>query len=127
MMRRREFITLLSGAVAWPLAADAQQPGKLATIGLLGDGTPLSLSQRIASFVQRLKELGWTDRTIAIEYRWTEGRTDRIAEIVSEFIRLKVDLIVTSGTPAVLAAKHRTSVTPIVFAAAGDPIANGLV
>ena len=122
-MRRREFITLLGGAVAWPLAARAQQPAKLPTIGLLGATTPLVESQRVAAFVQRLRELGWIEgRTVAIEVRWAEGRNERFAEIAAEFVRLKVDLIVASTTPAVIAAKQATSVIPIVcreFGAAG--------
>jgi ABC-type uncharacterized transport system substrate-binding protein len=116
-MRRREFITLLSGAAAaWPLAARAQQPGKLPTIGFLGTTTPSAWSQWVAAFVQQLRELGWIEgRTVAVEYRWAEGRDERFAEIAAEFVRLKVDVIVTSGT-ALLAAKQATSVIPIVFA-----------
>jgi len=125
-MRRREFITLLGGAAAWPLAARAQQPGKLPTIGFLGGAT--WESQWVAPFVQRLHELGWSEgRTVAIEYRWTEGRNERAAEIAAEFVRLKVDVIVTYSTPPILAAKQATSVIPIVFAAAGDPVGAGLV
>src|SRR6478672_10944406 len=107
-MRRRQFITLLSGAaVAWPLAARAQQPGKLPTIGFLGQSTRSAMSEWTAAFVQRLRELGWTDaRNIAIEYRWAEGRDERFAQIAAEFVRLKVDIIVTSGTPQVLAVKQ---------------------
>ena len=99
-MRRREFITLLSGAaVAWPLAARAQQAGRLPTIGFLGAGTQTDWSRWTAAFVQRLRELGWIeDRTIAIEYRWAEGRYDRLAEIAAEFVRLKVDVIVCGGS-----------------------------
>src|SRR6266699_3347893 len=128
-MKRREFITLLGGAAAaWPLAARAQQAGKLPTIGFLVSGTPSSHGQWFAALVQRLRELGWIEgRTVAIEYRWAEGREERFAEIAAEFVRLKVDIIVTSGTPQVLAAKQATSVIPIVFAAAGDPVASGLV
>jgi putative ABC transport system substrate-binding protein len=127
-MRRREFITLLGGAAAWPLAARAQQPGKPPTIALLGSTTPLVESQRVASFVQRLRELGWIDgRNVAIEYRWGEGRNERFAEIAAEFVRLKVDLIVASTTPAVIAAKQATSVIPIVFTTAGDPVGTGVV
>jgi putative ABC transport system substrate-binding protein len=85
-------------------------------------------SQRVAAFVQRLRELGWIeDRTIAIEVRWAEGRTERFGEIADEFVRLKVDVIVTAGTASVIAAKQATSVIPIVFATAGDPVANHLV
>jgi putative tryptophan/tyrosine transport system substrate-binding protein len=128
-VKRREFITLLGGAAAsWPLAARAQQAAKLPTIGFLGAGTPSSHGQWFAAFVQRLRELGWMeDRTVAIEYRWTEGRDERFAEIVAEFIRLKVNVIVTNATTAALAAKQATSVIPIVFAAAADPVGTGLV
>ena len=128
-MRRREFITLIGGAAAaWPLAARAQQAGKLPTIGFLGAATPSAQSQWVAAFVQRLRELGWIEgRTVAIEYRWAEGRTERFAEIAAEFVRLKVDVIVTCGNRSVIAAKQATSVIPIVFAAAGDPVGTGLV
>ena len=127
-MRRRQFITLLGGAAAaWPLAVRAQQPGKLPTVGFLGAGSALVESQWAAAFVKRLHELGWTEgRTIAIEYRWAEGRNEP-AELVAEFVRLKVDIIVTSGTPSILAAKQATSAIPIVFAAAGDPVRTGIV
>jgi len=128
-MRRREFITLLGGAAAaWPLAARAQQqPAKLPTIGFLGAATPAAWSVFIVTFVRRLRELGWIEgRTIAIEYRWAEGRGERYAEIAAEFVRLKVDIIVTSGG-AVLAAKQATSLIPIVFAAAADPVGGGFV
>jgi len=128
-VKRREFITLLGGAaVAWPLAARAQQAGKLPTIGFLGQTTLSGGSEWVAAFVQRLHELGWNEgRTIAIEYRWAEGREERFAEIAAEFVRLRVDVIVTSGTPQVLAAKQATSVVPIVFATAGDPVRTGVV
>jgi putative ABC transport system substrate-binding protein len=128
-IRRREFITLLGGAAAaWPLAARAQQPGKLPTIGFLGQSTRSGASEWVAAFVQRLRELGWTEgRTITIEYRWAEGREERYAELAAEFVRRKVDIIVTSGTPAVMASKRATSVIPIVFATAGDPVGTGVV
>jgi putative tryptophan/tyrosine transport system substrate-binding protein len=128
-VRRREFITLLGGAAAtWPLAARAQQAGKLPTIGFLGQSTRSAASEWVAAFVQRLRELGRIEgRTITIEYRWAEGRDERFGEIAAEFVRLKVDIIVTSGTPQVVAAKQATSVIPIVFATAGDPVASGLV
>jgi len=126
-MRRREFITLLGGAAAaWPLAARAQQ--KLRTIGFSGQSTRSAESELVAAFTQRLRELGWIEgRTITIEYRWSEGRAERFAQIAAEFVRLKVDVIVISGTPQVLATKQATSVIPIVFARVGDPVANGLV
>jgi putative ABC transport system substrate-binding protein len=127
-VKRRTFIAALGGAAAWPLAARAQQAGKLPIIGFLGATTPSAQSQWTAAFVQRLRELGWIEgRTVAIEYRWAEGRSERAAEIAAEFVRLKVDVIVTSGTSPVLAAKQATAVIPIVFAAAGDPVGTGLV
>jgi putative tryptophan/tyrosine transport system substrate-binding protein len=127
-MRRREFITLLGGgAAAWPLTTRAQQASKLPTIGFLG-ASPSSESQRVAAFVQRLRELGWTDgRNLAIEYRWAEGRNERYTEAAAELVRLKVDVIVTVATPATLAAKQATLVIPIVFGAAADPVRTGLV
>jgi putative tryptophan/tyrosine transport system substrate-binding protein len=127
-VRRRDFISLLGGAAAWPFAARAQQAGKLPTIGFLVAGTPTSHGQWVAAFVQRLRELGWIEgRTITIEYRWAEGRSERFAEIAAELVRRKVDVIVTSATEAIVAAKQATSVIPIVFAAAGDPVGTGLV
>ncbi len=128
-MKRREFITLLGGAAtAWPLAARAQQTGKVPTIGFLGAATPSATSPWTAAFVQRLREFGWIEgRNVAIEYRWAEGRIEPLAEIAAEFVRLKVDIIVTHSTASVVAAKQATSVIPIVFANAGDPVGNGLV
>jgi putative ABC transport system substrate-binding protein len=128
-MRRREFITLLGGAAAaWPLAARAQQAGKLPIIGLLGSATLLAESQRVAGFVQRLRQLGWIEnRNVAIEYRWAEGRSERFVEIATEFVQLKVDVIVATTTPAVIAAKQATSVIPIVFTNANHPVGLGLV
>src|SRR5215472_2030742 len=129
MSSRREFITLLGGAAAaWPVAARAQQSGMLPTIGYLGSATPATQGQWVAAFVQRLRELGWIEgRTIAIEYRWAEGRTERAAEIAAELVQRKVDVIVTLGTAVVVAAMQATSVIPIVFAAAGDPVGTGLI
>jgi putative ABC transport system substrate-binding protein len=128
-VKRREFITLLGGGtVSWPLAARAQQAGKLPTIGYLISGTPEGQRAWAAAFVQRLRELGWIEgRTVAIEYRWGEGRSERFAEVAAEFVRLKVDVILAGGTEAALAAKRATSVIPIVFPSAGDPVGSGLV
>ena len=127
-MRRRNFLTLVGGAAAWPLAARGQQPGKLPTIGFLGSATPSSMSQWTAAFVQRLRELGWIEgRTVAIEYRWAEGSNERASESAAEFVRRNVDVIVTSSTAFVAVAKQATSVIPIVFASAGDPVGSGLV
>jgi putative ABC transport system substrate-binding protein len=129
MRSRREFITLLGGAaVAWPLAARAQQTGKLPTIGFLGGGAPTSQRTWVEAFLRRLDELGWTEgRTIAIEYRWANGRSDSLPEIAAEFVRLKVALIYAVGTESALAAKQATSVIPIVFPVTGDPVGTGLV
>ena len=126
-MRRREFISLLGSAtVAWPLATHAQQAGRLPTVGFLGVDS-LVWGPWTAAFVGRMRELGWIEgRTIAIEYRWAEGRPERNAEIAAEFVRLKVDVIVTFGT-AVPTVKRATTAIPIVFAIAQDPIGGGLV
>jgi putative tryptophan/tyrosine transport system substrate-binding protein len=128
-MRRRQFIRLVGGAAAaWPLAARAQQPSRLPTIGFLGSASPLVWNEWSAALVRRLGELGWVvGKTVAIEYRWAEGRNDRFAEFADEFVRLKVDAIVTGGTPSVIALMQATSSIPIVFVAVGDPVANGLV
>jgi putative ABC transport system substrate-binding protein len=132
-MKRREFITLLSGAVAaWPLVARAQQ-AKIPTIGFLGAATSSSWNQWTAAFVQRLRELGWIEgRNIAIEYRWAEGRSERAADIAAEFARLKVEVIVTSGAILLAARQHSegrqaTSTIPVVFAIASEPVGTGLV
>jgi len=125
-VRRRDFITLLGGAMAWPMAAGAQQAGKLPTIGFLGADAS-AFSPWTAAFVAHLRELGWIEnRNIAIEYRWSEGRTERYAEIAAEFVRLKVDVIVTVGS-AVPTVVQVTAAIPIVFAVAIDPVGNGLV
>jgi putative ABC transport system substrate-binding protein len=127
-IKRREFITLLGGAAAWPLTASAQQTGRVPTIGFLGSATPATQGQWVAAFVQRLRELGWVEgHNLTIDYRWAEGRSERFAEIAAEIVRLKVNVIVTVTTPAALAAKQATSLIPIVFAAAGDPVGTGLV
>jgi putative ABC transport system substrate-binding protein len=128
-MRRREFIAFAGGAAAiWPLATRAQQPGKLPTIGFLGAYTASVQRQWTAAFEQRLRELGWIEgRNLAVEYRWAEGRPGYSVEVIAEFIRLKVDVIVTHATANVTAAKQATSVIPIVMAAVADPVADGLV
>jgi len=128
MMKRREFITLLGTAAAgWPLAARARQSA-MPVIGLMGAGSAAAQSHLTSAFLQRLRELGWTEgRELRIEYRWAEGRPQRFAEIAAEFVRLKVDLILTHNTPPTLAAKQATSVIPIVFATAGDPVGTGIV
>jgi ABC-type uncharacterized transport system substrate-binding protein len=126
-VRRRSFITLLGGAAGWPLAARAQQAGKLPTIGILGSGSA-AWSHLVSALMQRLRELGYIEnRTVAIEYRWTEGRDERYAAMAAELVGLKVDIIVALGTPAIVAAKKETSVISIVFPIASDPVGDGLV
>jgi putative tryptophan/tyrosine transport system substrate-binding protein len=126
-MKRRDFITLLGSAATCPLTARAQQGTKLPTVGVLSVATQSAWSTPLSAFVEQLRELGWTDgRTIAIEYRWADGRSERFAELAAELVQLKVDVIVTAGG-AVLAAKQATTVIPIVFAVASDPLATGLI
>jgi putative tryptophan/tyrosine transport system substrate-binding protein len=126
-IRRREFIAALGSVAAWPFTAHAQQM-KRPTIGLLGGATASAQAKWTAAFVQRLRELGWAEgQTVGIEYRWVEGRFERSPAIIAEFVRLKVDVIVTHATPNVVAAKQMTSVIPIVFPSAGDPVGNKLV
>ena len=127
-MRRREFITLLGGATAsWPIPARAQQP-KMPIVGFLGSGTPATQSLSSSAFAQRLRELNWIEgRTFAIEYRWADGRDERYAEFAADLVRLKVDVIFATGTPAVIAAKRATTLIPIVFAGVANPVGGGLV
>jgi len=127
-MKRREFITLLGGAVAWALPGSAQQTPRLPTIGFLSPTTASVENQRVAAFVHRLRELGWIEgRTGGIKLRWAEGRSERAAEIVAEFVGQKVDAIISRGAVSVLAAKQAASVViPIVFAE-GDPVGTGFV
>jgi len=126
-MRRRDFIKVIAGSAAvWPLATYSQAPDKLPTIGFMGANASV-FSPWTAAFVGRLRELGWVEgRTIAIEFRWSEGRPERNAEIAAEFVRLNVNAIVTLGS-AVPALKEVTSVIPIVFALSTDPVGGGLV
>jgi putative tryptophan/tyrosine transport system substrate-binding protein len=125
-MRRRAFIAGLAGAGAWPVVVRAQQAPKLPIIGFLGaDAT--GFAPWTAAFVGRLRELGWIEgSTIAIEYRWSQGRTERYAEIAAEFVRLNVNVIVTVGS-AVPIVRQATEAIPIVFAVAIDPVGSGLV
>ena len=128
-IERRKFLATLGGAAAaWPLAVRAQQAGKLPTIGFLVPNTRAAASEWTDAFVQRLRELGWIEgRTVAIEYRWVEGHAERFAEIAAEFAKLNVNVVVTSGTPAVQALQEATKTIPIVFATAGDPVSTRLV
>jgi putative ABC transport system substrate-binding protein len=125
-LRRREFITLLGGAAAWPLIAHAQQP--MPVVGLLNISTPSTEQLRVDAFIKRFRELGWINgRTVAIESRWAEGRAERFAEIAAEFVRLKVNVIVTAGAGPVSTVRQATQLVPIVFAIATDPVGTGLV
>ena len=125
-MRRREFITLLGAVASWPVAASAQPSGKVPTIGFLG-ADAAGWRPWTDAFVGQLRKLGWIEgRTIAIEYRWSQARPERVAEIATEFVRLRVDVIVTSGTAAPT-VKQATTVIPIVFAIAIDPVGGGLI
>src|SRR5256886_17210661 len=130
-MRRREFLTILSGAAMaspiWPDDALAQQPRNPRTIGFLGTTTPTIWSANVTAFQHRLRELDWIDgRNVSIEYRWAQGNDDRYAEFASEFAQRKVDIIVTAGTTAGIALKNGTSEIPIVFAAEGNPVRTGV-
>jgi putative ABC transport system substrate-binding protein len=128
LLRRREFITLVGGAAAWPLAARGEQASKLPTIGLMGASASTAVRAWVAAFVGRLHELGWIEgRNIAIEYRWAEGRFDQLPGFAAEFAHRAVDIIVAEGTVAAVAAKQGTATIPIVFPIAGDPVANKLV
>ena len=128
-MRRREFIAGPGSAAAWPLVARAQQGGRIQRIGVMMSVANNALGQaRLKAFQQGLEKLGWTDgRNLALEVRWSEGRAERYAEITAEFVRLKVDVIVTTATLPTILAKEATLVIPIVFIGAADPVATGLV
>jgi putative ABC transport system substrate-binding protein len=127
-MQRRQFITLLGGsAVAWPLAARAQQPAK-SVIGFLGALSASSWATRVEALRAGLRDLGYVEgKNIVIEFRWAEGNYDRLVDLAGELVRLKVDMLVTHGTPGVLAAKRATSTIPIVMAVVGDALASGVV
>ena len=127
VLDRRVFI-LAGASAASTLAAGAEQSAKVPTVGILGSGTPAVQGPWWAGCVERLRILGWIEaHNVAIQFRWAESRSERYDEIAAEFIQMKVDVITTSGTPAVAAAKRATSTIPIVFAAAGDPVGTGLV
>src|ERR1700741_1369368 len=127
-MKRRDLITLIGGAAAWPVVAWAQQARHVPIIGYVAPTNPLMPSRNTGAFLQRLRELGWIDgQTITIESRWAAGRPERLDEIAAEFVRLKVDLIVTSSTNASIVMKQVAPQTPMVFAVSGDPVGFGLV
>ena len=127
-MRRRDFITLLGAATAWPLAARAQQPA-IPVVGIINAGSPETSVSRVTAFRQGLGELGYVEgQNITIDYRWAEGRYDRYPEMVADLIRRKVSVIATGASgPAAFAAKTATSSIPIVFGVGEDPVRLGLV
>jgi putative ABC transport system substrate-binding protein len=129
-MRRRDFLHAVIGTVTTtlPALAETQQTASVPTIGFLGPLSESAMSAWTAAFVKRLGELGWIDgRTLKLEYRWADGKSDKMAEIAAEFAGRKVDMIVTGGTAAVAAAMRATTIIPIVFGVAGDPVRLGLV
>ena len=126
-LNRRGVIGLVGGAAAWPFATRAQQT-RLPIVGVLGSGTPAAQARMYDALMQRLQELGWTmGHTVVVEYRWAEGRNERMAEIAAEFVRLNVNVIVTTGAVAIATAQKLTSTIPIVLAVTADPVAAGLV
>src|SRR5205807_5587974 len=128
-MRRREFISLLGTiAVARPFAAHAQQPSSVPTIGFIGSDSPGPYADRLRAFRLGLKSTGFTEgQNVKVEYRWAEGRNDRLAELTADLVHRQVAVIVAPTTPSVLVAKAATKTIPIVFFTAGDPVDLGLV
>jgi hypothetical protein len=127
-MRRRNFISLVGGAAAWPLATHAQQPERIRRIGLLGSTVPSGVAGRLDRFRDGLRDLGYVEgQNILIDFRWAEADYAKLPELAAELIRLKVDLLVTYGTPGTLAAKRATTTVPLVMLVSGDAIATGLI
>jgi putative tryptophan/tyrosine transport system substrate-binding protein len=126
-MRRREVIALVGGAAAWPVSLRAQQTA-MPVIGFLGAANPTGYSAQLAALRLGLQEHGYIEgRNIAIEYRWAEGKYDRLQTLAAELVDLNVRLIITQGTPAALAAKQATTTIPIVMAIVGNPVETGIV
>jgi putative ABC transport system substrate-binding protein len=127
-IKRRDFVSLLAGAAAWPLAARAQQTEKMSRIGYLGSSSPSLEPHYVEAFRQKLRDLGHVEgENIVIEYRWAEGQDDRLPNLATELVRLEPDIVVTTGTPGALAAMQATKTIPVVMASAGDPVGAGLV
>ena len=128
MTSRREFVTLLGGAAAWPLAARAQQSHRVPRIGVLLLGTPASFAGRTQAFVEGLRDLGYVEgSTVAIEWKWGQDQVERLPDLAAELLSAQVDVIVTGGTPPAKTLKNATRTIPIVMAIVGDPVAAGLV
>ena len=127
-MRRRDVITLLGGAAAWPTAAHAQQASRTPRIGFLGVSTPSGVEARLQRLRTGLRDLGYVEgQNIFIDFRWAEGNYSRLVEFAAELLHLKADILVTYGTPGTLAAKQATTTMPIVMIVSGDAVATGIV
>jgi putative tryptophan/tyrosine transport system substrate-binding protein len=127
-LKRREFMTLVGGAAAWPLAAGAQQSLRRIAVIMVTPETDQLGRGRLKAFLQGIEALGWIDgRNVRIDIRWAGGSADRMSEIVTEFVMLKPDLIVANGTPTVAALKRATSTIPVVFVGINEPVAQGFV
>src|SRR5262245_8971864 len=129
-MKRRQFLGLVGGAAAgWPLVVRAQTaPGRVFRVGFVGTSTATSLPERMEAFRAGLRDLGYQEgRNVVIESRWANGDYTRLPALLAELVQLEVDVILTHGTPGVMAAKQATSTTPIVIAVVGDALGSGLV